>query len=129
MKLRIKGNSIRLRLLRSEVDRFAAEGSISNEMRFGPDGSPSLRYSLVMSRAAEEPAARYFENEIVIEVPEGEAMVWATSDEVGLRTAPAGDNQPEILVEKDFECLDRPDDPDRDDAFPHPAKLSCTGKV
>jgi hypothetical protein len=129
MKLRIKGNSIRLRLLRSEVDRFAAEGRISNEIQFGPDGSPSLKYSLVMSRSVDEPTPRYSDNEIVIEVPEGEARVWAGSDQVDLSSAPSYGALPTILIEKDLACLDRPDDPDRLDAFPHPAKLSCTGKA
>ena len=46
MKLRIKGNSIRLRLLRSEVEEFAEGGSISDETRFGAN---ALRYTLAMS--------------------------------------------------------------------------------
>jgi hypothetical protein len=25
-----------------------------------------------------------------------------------------------IIVEKDFVCIDRPEDPDRDDAYPNP---------
>ena len=43
MKLRIKGNSIRLRLLRSEVERFTANGKISEEVRFGPGTAQALR--------------------------------------------------------------------------------------
>ncbi|MEP7149395.1 MAG: hypothetical protein ABI857_10980 [Acidobacteriota bacterium] len=119
MKLRIKGNSIRLRLLRSEVERFAADGSISDEIRFGPNG---LRYTVVMSPEAESILAQFDNGEITISVPETAARRWASSDEVGFETQQeiGPDQSLAIIVEKDFECIDRPDDPDRADAFPNP---------
>jgi hypothetical protein len=119
MKLRIKGNSIRLRLLRSEVERFAADGKISEETAFGPS---SLRYSLYSSQDAEKMYAELTENEIRVFIPADEAARWSTNDQVGLEVEQfvGGDEVLSILVEKDFVCLDRPDDPDRDDAFPNP---------
>jgi len=50
MKLRIKGNSIRLRLLKSEVEKFAEDGRISDETSFGKN---AFRYTLAMSKDAE----------------------------------------------------------------------------
>ena len=35
MKLRIKGNALRLRLLKSEVERFEHAGVVTDEIRFG----------------------------------------------------------------------------------------------
>lgn len=123
MKLRIKGNTIRLRLLKSEVERLAAEGRISEETSFGPN---SLRYSLVMSDGAEKIYAEFENNEVTVAIPQAEAMAWVFDNQVGFEAEQAiGDNEVlSILVEKDFVCLDRPDDPDRDDAFPNP-NASC----
>lgn len=119
MKLRIKGNSIRLRLLRSEVDRFAAEGRISDELRFGTN---ALRYSLLMSDEAESIYSRFENNEITVFIPARAARNWTTGEMVGFETVQAidGGEGLTILVEKDFVCVDRPEDPDRADAFPNP---------
>jgi hypothetical protein len=119
MKLRIKGNSIRLRLLRSEVVRFTAEGRISEETVFGEN---SIRYSLIMSKDAESISARFENDEIAIVIPERAARDWTSTETVGLETEQFGSDVQSlrIVVEKDFECLDRPDDPDRADAYPNP---------
>ena len=123
MKLRIKGNSIRLRLLRSEVERFSAEGTITEEARFGADG---LKYSLVVSDTADSIYAKFERGEISVVIPKGAARQWATTETVGLETEqPIGADQTlAILIEKDFECIDRPDDPDRADAYANP-NASC----
>jgi len=126
MKLRIKGNSIRLRLLRTEVEKFAAAGQISEEIEFGTDRSSYLRYSLVTSPGAESIAARFSGNEISIVVPIAIANKWTSSDEVGFECEQpiGGDELLKILVEKDFECIERADDPDRADAYPNP-QVEC----
>lgn len=126
MKLRITNNSIRLRLLRSEVERFAKAGQISDEIEFGTDRSSYLRYSLVTSPEAESISARFRGNEISIVVPRAIAKSWTSSDDVGFENEqPIGSGESlKILVEKDFECIDRPDDPDRADAYPNP-KAPC----
>jgi len=126
MKLRIKSNSIRFRLLRSEVERFASAGQISEEIEFGTDRASYLRYSLVTSSDADSVSARFLGNEISIVVPVAIANRWTSSDEVGFEMDQSigGDGALKILVEKDFECIDRPDDPDRADAFPNP-NVNC----
>jgi hypothetical protein len=118
MKLRIKGNSIRLRLLRDEVERFAAEGRISEEIEFGTN---TLRYSVLASKDVESIFATFSENEIAILIPEAMARDWASTEMVGLETDQAIKNgRLTILIEKDFVCLDRPNDPDREKAYPNP---------
>ena len=121
MKLRIKGNSIRLRLLRSEVERFAKEGEISDEISFG---TRSLKYSVSISSQADSISAEYKGDEITISIPESAARQWANSDDVGFETEQSiGDSNLLIVVEKDFVCLDRPFDPDREDSYPNPSEL------
>jgi hypothetical protein len=123
MKLRIKGNSIRMRLLRSEIEGFATDGRIGGETGFG---ASVLRYSLQTSGEAESVRAHFDNNEIVIIVPDALARDWTTSEMVGFDVEqPIGNGGVlSILIEKDFVCLDRPDDPDRADAYPNPS-LEC----
>src|SRR5215204_3904485 len=109
MKLRIKGNSIRLRLLRSELDRFALDGRISEETSFG---SATLRYSVAMSSHHQSVLATLDDNEIVVFIPELAARNWTTNDRVGFETEQyVGPNESLLItVEKDFVCIDRPND-------------------
>ncbi len=112
-----------MRLLRSEVDRFTTEGGVVEEIRFGAN---TFRYSLQSSRDVQMVHARFEDDEISIIVPETLATEWTTSDKVGISVDHALEDGEtlSILVEKDFVCIDRPNDPDRDDAFPNP-NVSC----
>lgn len=122
MKLRIRGNSIRLRLLRGEVERLSGGESVSEAIRFGLTEKETLIYTLASSADAKQIAARFAEGEIVITLPAAAALNWARSDEVGLgaeQKLDGGENL-KILVEKDFVCVERPRDADNLDAYPHP---------
>jgi hypothetical protein len=127
MKLRIKGNSLRLRLLRSEVESLAATGRVSEEIILG---TAVLTYTMSVS-AGEKVAVHFAANEIVVSLPETVARNWMQTDEVSIEAEqPAGPNGNvlSILIEKDFECIGRPDDPDRADAYPNP-ELTCEGEA
>lgn len=126
MKLRIKGNSIRLRLLRSEVERLAANGTVSEEVRFGTATDQALRYAIAASDGIEEVTAQFSDNQILVLLPESVALDWTTGNGVGIEASMSvgNDSDLSILLEKDFECIGRPDDPDRDDAYPNP-DLQC----
>ena len=122
MKMRIKGNTIRLRLLRSEVDRLAHSGVVSDEIRFGVDTGQALKYSIAASDGVEVVTAQFSDDQILILIPESDALDWTTSERVGIEaTQDVGNNTVlSMLIEKDFECTSRPDDPDNADAFPNP---------
>jgi hypothetical protein len=47
MKLRIQGNSIRLRVSRSELAAFVETGRLEETVYFGPQVETSLTYALV----------------------------------------------------------------------------------
>ncbi|MFL6375191.1 MAG: DUF7009 family protein [Pyrinomonadaceae bacterium] len=122
MKLRIKGNSIRLRLLRSEVERFAADNFVSDELRFGTATDQALKYSLMTSDGIDVVTAQFSDNQILVLLPESIALDWTTTARVGVEGAQEISEGCDlmILVEKDFECVGRPDDPDRADAYENP---------
>ena len=46
MKLRIKGNSLRLRVSRSEFTRFLSQSRIEETIHFGPGPEAKLTYGL-----------------------------------------------------------------------------------
>lgn len=122
MKLRIKGNSIRLRLLRTEVERLAASGVVSEDIRFGTDTGQALKYSVAASDGIEEVTVQFSDNQIIVMLPESVALDWTTTDRVGIEASQQISEgcDLKILIEKDFECTGRTDDPDRADAYPNP---------
>ena len=120
MKLRIHGNSIRLRLTRSEVERFARDGRIESAVRFGPPPVCPLSYRLVVSPQPECMAAEYSSDRITILVSPVVAREWTATELIGISGCqPLGDDgQLEILVEKEFRRMrDAQPDPD---LYPNP---------
>ena len=117
MKLRIKGDSIRLRLTQTEVRQFAETGIVESAMQVSP--GVRLVYGLRAADCARL-AVEMMQTGVTVVVPSDWGAEWAGSDEVGLRGEQdaGGGHSLSILVEKDFECLHRR--PDEDDAFPHP---------
>lgn len=124
MKIRLKGNSLRLRLLRGEVAQFAATGQVIETIRFGATSAEQLTYALTIAADAQDIAARFDGQAITVNVPAQAAQEWAASNTVGLYAKqPLDATQTlQILIEKDFVCLDRPTDEDNKDAYPHPTQ-------
>ena len=127
MKLRIRGNSLRLRLLRGEVEQFGKTGRVAETIQFGVSPAARLSYILEADGEAEQININFKDNQITVKIPAQAARNWVESDEVSLRSEQPiengdAENILKILIEKDFVCLDRKDDPDNSDAFPHPTR-------
>lgn len=117
MKLRIKGDSIRLRLTQTEVRTLAETGAVESAMCVAPEAA--LAYGLRASGGSElrvEMDARG----VCVLVPQDWIEDWAQGDMVGFEgEQDAGDGRTlAILIEKDFACLHKR--PDELDAFPNP---------
>lgn len=124
MKLRLRENSIRLRLLQNELKLLGKNGFVSETITFAQ--SQKLIYALKISATADEISARFADGEIIIEIPAQMAENWINTDLVGLENELKidGEKTLKILIEKDFVCVERPFDADNKDAFPHP-KMNC----
>ena len=115
MKLRIHGNALRLRVKQGEVTALAAGAVIEDRCELP---GLSLVYRLVPG--AEAFGVTFEGGVVVVGVPSTVIAEWAGSAEVGFGgVAGAVD----VLVEKDWQCLDAKDPKDNEDAFPHPAPV------
>jgi hypothetical protein len=121
MKLRIRGNSIRLRLTQSEVAQFIETGKVEERVEFAPN-TPILRYRLETAPDGNDLRAIFEENCLRVLVTQRAAEKWASSEQVGIKAAQILDNERSlrILIEKDFACLTARESEDETDAFPHP---------
>ena len=120
MKLRIKGNSLRLRVSRSELARLMQTGRIEETIRFAPEKDAKLTYAVEQSADHEAMTVRWRPQEVAVLLPVEDARGWSEGEEVGLyRDCRVGDEILALLVEKDFACLDRMD-ADNEDRFPNP---------
>ncbi len=120
MKLRIKDNSIRLRLTRSEVDALRDECVVASATGF--PGGRQLRYRVESSPASVNPAAFFSDNAVTIRLPETSVVSWAGTEQVSMSGEQVLDDgsRLQILVEKDFVCLTEREGEDESDMFPHP---------
>ena len=127
MKLRIKGNSLRLRIARSEVARLLVGGCLEETIYFAPEANASFSYSLQAADSINAPTVQYTESGLAVLIPVDRANTWGMTDEVGIA---ANINlgrfgSLSLLIEKDFACLDQSDE-DNQDTFPNPnAGPSC----
>jgi hypothetical protein len=118
MKVRIKGNSLRYRLTRPEVEGFSETGLVEERVNFG---AAALTYALCMTDAREL-SATFADNRIVLYLPAAFVDEWVHTDRVGFdqRVPIAGINEDlYLLVEKDYTCLDKVDE-DQSDNYPNP---------
>jgi|ERR1700722_3694859 hypothetical protein len=122
MKLRINGNSLRLRVGRSEVERLLGRERLEESIQFAPQPDAKLIYALEQTPSVSVPTVRYAEREVTVFLPSSLAETWCTSDIVGIseRIGLGTFGTLELLIEKDFACLDRSDEHNQDTfANPH----------
>ena len=120
MKLRIKGNSLRLRIAPSEVTRLLQAGRIEETTRFAPDEDAKLTYAVEHSATHQGISIRYRPQEIAVLLPTTEAARWAEGEPIGIYADLAiGGSKLSVAVEKDFACL-HGDERDNKDTFPNP---------
>ncbi len=128
MKLRIRGDSLRFRLKRGEVDQLAAGISIVEETHL-PGAVLTCRLGISENSSI---SATFDNGSLVVSLPKSKVLDWASTDEVSLFTEQklSGSGALSLLIEKDFKCLEpghHRDCEDDEDTFPHPgAKATGT---
>jgi hypothetical protein len=120
MKLRVRYNSVRLRLSQSEVARLRDAGTVEERIEFGP--GQRLAYRITSDSDAFVIAAECRSGNIEVSVPKAMVATWADSSQVGMQMDQRVDDglSLRLLIEKDFKCLDPADPEENADTFPNP---------
>lgn len=120
MKLRIKGNSIRLRLSQKDVATLHQKGIVEEQTMFGNN---YFRYLLQQTNTDKQLTASFENNCIKVFIPASFVADWPGNDIVGIdaRMPLTATDSLYILVEKDFICLDETTE-DQSDNYPNPNK-------
>ena len=120
MKLRIRGDSIRLRLAKSDVATLVAQGTVREDMRMSTEAT--FEYRLTADRDLSGPRVSHTGSVLEVRLPREQLERWAASNEVGIE-ARQPNGTPSgllVLVEKDFPCLTARPHEDDSDAFARP---------
>ncbi|MEO7211498.1 hypothetical protein [Mucilaginibacter sp.] len=112
MKIRIKGNSLRYRLTKSDVAALAMNGFVEEVTNFG---TQVFRYALRRGMV-NSLSATFEDNTITIHMPDQMIEEWVYTDRIGFENS---NSAMYLLVEKDFVCLDNVAE-DQTDNYPNP---------
>jgi hypothetical protein len=112
MKIRIKGNSLRYRLTKSDMYRLSHEGYLEDRTNFG---NRELVY-VIQKTNGHQMSGFFDDNVICLQVPGNVIEELDNTDRIGFE-GKQGDLL--LLVEKDFTCMDKVDG-DQSDNYPNP---------
>ncbi len=121
MKIRIRGNSLRFRLTRSEVAQLCNQGVFEERTAFN---EALFSYGVRVSAETGELYASFSNNSIVLHIPRASLGNWSENDQVGFyHTQTLKNGQTLVLkLEKDFICMDETLE-DQSDNYPNPREL------
>jgi hypothetical protein len=121
MKLRIKGNSLRLRVTPSEVKQLLRYRVIREHVQLTSNPNDRLTYEVISSLSGAATTVAYRLGTVTVCVPKIQLERWAGSEDVGVYAdvAVGADQALCVAIEKDYACLDR-SDADNEDTFPNP---------
>lgn len=121
MKLRLRSNSIRIRLTKTEVSTLSNTGYLETSTSFG---SNRFNYALQCVDTMQL-TATLADNKITVFIPASKVKGWPENEVVGFNDKmPVGNGEfLSLLVEKDFVCLDETDE-DQSDNYINP-KSNC----
>ncbi|MEI7472211.1 MAG: hypothetical protein WCJ85_08125 [Chitinophagaceae bacterium] len=119
MKIRIKGNSVRLRLTKTDIANFGINGIVTEITEFA--GGAMFSYSIQKKEGIEHLEASYINNTVIVWVPIPISVEWVASEVIGFNNKSSVRDKKDlfILIEKDFVCLDHSFE-DQSDNYPNP---------
>lgn len=123
MKIRIKNNSIRLRLAKTDVSNLKSKGLV--ECKTVISGKEIFEYALRTDENAQKISAHFDSKKITVFLPFAEAQTLTDTDEITVKGwQENGVDEPLfLLIEKDLQCLD-PTHEDQSDMYENP-NTSC----
>ena len=106
MKIRIKGNSIRLRLTKTDVQNLKDFGKIEEKTILSE--KQIFKYTLEINTNISEISAKFEDNTITILLSKENANILTETDEITVQGSQKNgtENGLLLLIEKDLQCLD-----------------------
>jgi hypothetical protein len=94
---------------------------VEETIHFAPHPNAKLTYALEQEQSVSAPTVRYAEREIAVLVPADLANTWCSTDLVGIAGSVSlgSIGSLDLLIEKDFACLDLSDE-ENQDTFSNP---------
>ena len=122
MKIRMKNNSLRLRLTRPEVELFGQEKYIEGRTQFG---NAVFIYAMQCDDGAEEISAELVDNKITMHIPISTAETFVNTEIVGFQHEQmlGSGEKLFLLFEKDFKCIDGEVLEDQSDNYDNPSAI------
>jgi hypothetical protein len=122
MKIRIKGNSIRYRLTKTEVELFCRTGRFEESTDFG---NTMFIYALQAKTDIDTIEAQFQSDTITLFLDKEISKGWNQDQRVGFSHTAKLSNGSELalLIEKDFVCMDETVE-DQSDNYPNPKVTS-----
>lgn len=119
MKLRIRDNSLRLRLSQTEVEIFETDKKVSARIHF--PGDMHMEYVLIWSDK-ESFSASFDGTLMTASVPHSIGKNWLKPEEITIDhfVENGTETKLRLLIEKDFQCLSERKDEDESDMFVNP---------
>lgn len=123
MKLRFRGNSLRLRVNRGEVETLASGTALREEVIFPNDAHFAY---IFVPQANASPQATFEGGLIRVGAPISKVRDWARGESIGLYfDVPAGNATLKVAIEKDLECVDGQPEERDPEAFPRGKETVC----
>jgi len=118
MKIRIRGNSIRYRLTKSEVQTFCTTGRFAETTDFG---DVMFTYALEAKEDIDTIDAQFEDGVITLFLEKVKGEDWFKTTQVGFSHSIKTKNGTvlALLIEKDFACMDETVE-DQSDNYPNP---------
>jgi Family of unknown function (DUF7009) len=123
MKLRFRGNTLRLRVNRREVDALASGDLVQENVLF--PNQTCFTYIFEPSGNA-TPHASFESNTLRVAAPLLQVKDWARAEVIGLYyNFETEGTVLKVAIEKDLECTDSTSEDQDPDAFPRPKGNNC----
>ncbi len=115
MKIRIKGNSLRYRLVKADVDSLWKNGYVEEQTQFA---GKTLVYAIETGKE-DKLTADFIDAKIVLRMSKPMIDELYHTGRIGFddKTGPVS-----LLIEKDFVCIDNTDE-DQSDNYPNPSAV------
>jgi hypothetical protein len=123
MKLRIHGDSLRVRVTKTDLAQLQSESRIHATLEVAPGQTFAYVLAVTDGSAID---VEFADATLSIYLPRTRAAVWYGDAEVsveGVKVLPGGRTL-EVLIEKDFTCLVPRPGEDQSDYFANPAKTT-----